>query len=142
MLINIQDVEARFTRLRLQAGDIAQLAGLHRTTWHRALRGDVELRGRNVRKLVEALKAEEQLLLEHLIALHPERARELLSSQRGSRDGTGGAEGSDMARRAAGDGMDGEGAAASGEAAPAPNPQTDFSASPQGGGKEDEEAAA
>jgi predicted transcriptional regulator len=87
MLINIEDVEARFACLRLNAGDIAGLAGLHRTTWLRAAKGEVELRGRNVRKLYEALVAEEHRLLEHLIALHPEHAASLLAAPATAKEG-------------------------------------------------------
>lgn len=95
MLINIQDVEARFARLKLQPSDIAELAGIHRTTWHRAVRGDVELRGKNLRAVATALVSAEKSLLEHLIQLHPETARELLN-------GTGGEGGSVASARPAG----------------------------------------
>ncbi|MDZ4382835.1 MAG: hypothetical protein U0942_16000 [Parvibaculum sp.] len=137
----MSQIDSRRAALRLDANELAVLAGISIRTLRRMRADPDATRAGNFRKLSACLQAEEQRLLEHLISLHPERARELLSSQRGSRDGTGGAEGSDMARRAAGDGMDGE-AAASGEAAPSPSAASGGSSlSPEGRGEESEAAA-
>lgn len=79
MFLNIGDLEARCGALKLSARDVARLSGIHWTTWGRAIRGDVELRGSNLRKVLSAIEGEEQRLLAHLIALHPEAARDLVN---------------------------------------------------------------
>src|SRR5690554_1213313 len=83
---SIDQIDLRRAALRLDANELAELAGISIRTLRRMRTDPDATRAGNYRKLDEALDAEELRLLAHLIGLHPEKAAEILSAPR---SGTG-----------------------------------------------------
>jgi hypothetical protein len=89
----MSQLDSRREAIRLPAKELFQLASVSQSTWDRVRRGFDGTRIGHLKNISMAIIAEEQRLLEHLISLHPERARALLAEggSRGEAGGTGGA---------------------------------------------------
>ncbi|MDP2150052.1 MAG: hypothetical protein Q8K13_10470 [Parvibaculum sp.] len=109
---NISEIEARRIAVRLTIGDLAAAAGINRSLYERHRDGATEMRLGSCRAVSDAISREEQRLLAHLIALHPETARDLVSGSEGGshRTDAGGAGESTQAARPAGATAEGEAA--------------------------------